>query len=160
MVVEHRTHAPPAATGDDGLADVQRAALDERRDDRTATGVEVNTGEPEQFGDADGPNNRKVIDPPAFAVTPVRFAVSEKPVTSFPFAGQIQSMSSPSSPRDGDRGALAAGGGGVASGGVGATAGGGAGCASGGVAGLVGSARAICTGSGIAFAISRASSGV
>ena len=41
VVVEHRADLAPAATGDDRLADPQRAALDERGDDRTSALIEV-----------------------------------------------------------------------------------------------------------------------
>ena len=41
VLVEHGPDLAPAATGDDGLADAERAPLDERGDDRPAAGVEV-----------------------------------------------------------------------------------------------------------------------
>ena len=41
VIVEHRADAAPTAAGDDRLADPQRAALDERGDDRPAARVEV-----------------------------------------------------------------------------------------------------------------------
>ena len=41
VFIEQRPHASVRVTGDDRLADPQRAALDEHRGDRTATAVEV-----------------------------------------------------------------------------------------------------------------------
>ena len=41
VLVEHRAHLAPRAAGDDRVADAQRAALDERGDDRAAALVEV-----------------------------------------------------------------------------------------------------------------------
>ena len=41
VLVEHRADPAPAAAGDDRVADAQRAALDERGDDRAAARVEV-----------------------------------------------------------------------------------------------------------------------
>src|SRR5205823_13284163 len=41
LEVGHRAHAAPVRAGDDGVADVQRAALDEDGDDGTAAGVEL-----------------------------------------------------------------------------------------------------------------------
>ena len=41
MIVEQRAHAAPRRAGDDDIADLQRAALNEHRADRTAAALEL-----------------------------------------------------------------------------------------------------------------------